>query len=105
MALKYINILQSKALKKFTQFGIFGLKTNHLATLFRNEYKKRIVKKVFVLHLYVPLHTLTSNINNYKQCNLTQYGTAQLLLIVVYFSKMHLQHSFIMRTITHITML
>jgi hypothetical protein len=33
MALEYINILQSKALKNLPNFGIFGLKTNHLATL------------------------------------------------------------------------
>jgi hypothetical protein len=33
MAIKDINIFQSKALQKFTQIGIFGLKTNHLATL------------------------------------------------------------------------
>jgi hypothetical protein len=33
MAIKYINILQSEALQKFSQIGIFGLKTNHLATL------------------------------------------------------------------------
>jgi hypothetical protein len=35
MAVKYINIFQSKALQKFTQIGIFGLKINHLATLNR----------------------------------------------------------------------
>jgi hypothetical protein len=33
MAIKYINIFQSEALKIFSQIGIFGLKTNHLATL------------------------------------------------------------------------
>jgi hypothetical protein len=33
MAIKYINICQSKALKKFTQIRIFGLKINHLAIL------------------------------------------------------------------------
>jgi hypothetical protein len=30
---KIINILQTKALKTFTQIVIFGLKINHLATL------------------------------------------------------------------------
>jgi hypothetical protein len=35
MAIKYINIFQSKVLQKFTQIGIFGLKTNYLATLSR----------------------------------------------------------------------
>jgi hypothetical protein len=33
LATKYINIFQSKAPKKFTQIGNFGLKINHLATL------------------------------------------------------------------------
>jgi hypothetical protein len=33
MALKYINIFKAKALQKFAQSGIFGLKINHLATL------------------------------------------------------------------------
>jgi hypothetical protein len=33
MALKYISIFQSEALNFFAQIGIFGLKTNHLATL------------------------------------------------------------------------
>jgi hypothetical protein len=33
MAIKYINIFQSEALKFFSQIGIFGLKTNHLATV------------------------------------------------------------------------
>jgi hypothetical protein len=33
MALKYISSFQSEALKIFPKIGIFGLKTNHLATL------------------------------------------------------------------------
>jgi hypothetical protein len=33
MAIKYINIIQSEALNFFSQIGIFGSKTNHLATL------------------------------------------------------------------------
>jgi hypothetical protein len=33
MAIKYINILQSKALQKLPKIGIFGLKSNRLATL------------------------------------------------------------------------
>jgi hypothetical protein len=33
MAIKYINIFQSEALEFFFQIGIFGLKTNHPATL------------------------------------------------------------------------
>jgi hypothetical protein len=33
MAIKYINIFQSKELPKFNLIGIFGLKINHLATL------------------------------------------------------------------------
>jgi hypothetical protein len=44
MAIKYINIFQSMlGPPKFTRIGIFGLKTNHLATLghmptFRKAY-------------------------------------------------------------------
>jgi hypothetical protein len=34
MAIKYINIFQSKALQNLPKLGFFGLKTNHLATLF-----------------------------------------------------------------------
>jgi hypothetical protein len=34
MAIKYTNIYHSKALQNLPKFGIFGLKTNHLATLF-----------------------------------------------------------------------
>jgi hypothetical protein len=33
MAIKYTNIYQSKALQNLPKIGIFGLKTNHLATL------------------------------------------------------------------------
>jgi hypothetical protein len=33
MIIKYSSIFHSKALLKFTQIGILGLKTNHLATL------------------------------------------------------------------------
>jgi hypothetical protein len=33
MAIKYINIFKAKGPPKFTQIGIFDLKTNHLATL------------------------------------------------------------------------
>jgi hypothetical protein len=33
MDIKYVNLFQSEALKIFSQIGIFGLKTNHLATL------------------------------------------------------------------------
>jgi hypothetical protein len=33
MAIKYINIFQSKALKNLPKLGLLGLKTNHLATL------------------------------------------------------------------------
>jgi hypothetical protein len=33
MAIKYINIFQSKAPKIFPQIGSFGLKINHLATV------------------------------------------------------------------------
>jgi hypothetical protein len=35
MVIKYTNIYQSKALQKLPKFVIFGLKTNHLATLIR----------------------------------------------------------------------
>jgi hypothetical protein len=37
MAIEYISIFQSKALKIFSQIRIFGLKTNHLATLRREQ--------------------------------------------------------------------
>jgi hypothetical protein len=33
MVIKYTKIFRNKTLQKFTQIGIFGLKTNHLATL------------------------------------------------------------------------
>jgi hypothetical protein len=33
MFIKYTNICHSKALQNLPKFGIFGLKTNHLATL------------------------------------------------------------------------
>jgi hypothetical protein len=33
MVIKYTNIYHSKAFQNFTKIGIFGLKTNHLATL------------------------------------------------------------------------
>jgi hypothetical protein len=33
MANKYMNMFLSETLKIFSQIGIFGLKTNHLATL------------------------------------------------------------------------
>jgi hypothetical protein len=32
MAITYINIFQSKALQNLPKVGIFGLKSNHLAT-------------------------------------------------------------------------
>jgi hypothetical protein len=34
MVIKYTNIYHSKAIKNLPKFGIFGLKTNHLETLF-----------------------------------------------------------------------
>jgi hypothetical protein len=37
MAIKYISIFHSKARKFFPKIGIFGLKTNHLATLVAEE--------------------------------------------------------------------
>jgi hypothetical protein len=33
MVIKYANIFYSKALQNLPKFGIFGFKTNHLATL------------------------------------------------------------------------
>jgi hypothetical protein len=36
MAIKYINILQSKALQNLYKLGFFGLKRNHLATLVKS---------------------------------------------------------------------
>jgi hypothetical protein len=41
MTIKYINIFQSEALTNFSQIGIFGLKTNHLATLERETERER----------------------------------------------------------------
>jgi hypothetical protein len=38
MAIKYVNIFQSKALHNFFQIVIFGLKTNHLATLMQRPF-------------------------------------------------------------------
>jgi hypothetical protein len=37
MVIKYTNIYYSKALQNLPKFGIFGLKTKHLATLFEND--------------------------------------------------------------------
>jgi hypothetical protein len=37
MVIKYTNIYHSKALQNLPKFGIFGLKTNHLATLAGSE--------------------------------------------------------------------
>jgi hypothetical protein len=35
VSIKYTNIFRCKTFSKSTQIRIFGLKTNHLATLFR----------------------------------------------------------------------
>jgi hypothetical protein len=44
MVIKYTNIFHSKALRIFTKFGIFGLKTNHLSRLqLRNRTVNRNV--------------------------------------------------------------
>jgi hypothetical protein len=40
MAIKYINIFQSEALKKIPQIGILGLKINHLATLEKTAFSR-----------------------------------------------------------------
>jgi hypothetical protein len=37
MSIKYTNIYNCKALQKFTQIAIIGLKTYHLATLFEER--------------------------------------------------------------------
>jgi hypothetical protein len=37
MVKKYTNIYHSKARQNLPKFGIFGLKTNHLATLMESE--------------------------------------------------------------------
>jgi hypothetical protein len=46
---EYINIFQSKALKKFTQIGIFGLEMRYLATLASAEFSGRAAKKIVCL--------------------------------------------------------
>jgi hypothetical protein len=41
VSIKYTNILQCRTLRKFTQIWIFGLKTNHLATLVESVVRRR----------------------------------------------------------------
>jgi hypothetical protein len=43
MDIKYIKIFQSKALPNLPKFGIFGSKTNHLATLLIVVAKNRVL--------------------------------------------------------------
>jgi hypothetical protein len=59
MAIKHIDISQSNTLPNFTQIGIFGSKTNHLATLVTRN-------TIFVLHRVVP---------TYVQQRLTKLGS------------------------------
>jgi hypothetical protein len=52
MVITYTNIYHSKALQNLPKFGILGLKTNHLATLFQNrlndpEFARRCSFKVW----------------------------------------------------------
>jgi hypothetical protein len=47
MAIKYHNIVHSNALQILTKLGIFGLKTNHLATLLLGQV--RLVSDVYIL--------------------------------------------------------
>jgi hypothetical protein len=48
MIIKYTNIYRSKALQNLPKFGIFGWKTNHLATLIRCRcWTLRFLRKVF----------------------------------------------------------
>jgi hypothetical protein len=44
IAIKYINIYSCKTFQNLPKFGIFGLKTNHLATLTTTETEKKISK-------------------------------------------------------------
>jgi hypothetical protein len=48
MSVKYINVFQYKALQKFSQIGIFGLKINHLATLLHINEREPSGKKHFI---------------------------------------------------------
>jgi hypothetical protein len=44
MAIKYINIFQSKALQNLPKVGTFGFKINHLATLQKSRMSGKNVK-------------------------------------------------------------
>jgi hypothetical protein len=46
MAIKYTNIFHRNTLQNFTQIGIFGLKTNHLATQIRTQKAEKIEDKL-----------------------------------------------------------
>jgi hypothetical protein len=55
MAIKYIDIYHSKALQKLPKIGIFGLKSNHLATLLlgrRRYHATGVVKKFSYICMY-----------------------------------------------------
>jgi hypothetical protein len=46
MVIKYTNIYHSKALQHLPKFGIFGLRTNHLATLVTPDEVAAMKKKI-----------------------------------------------------------
>jgi hypothetical protein len=53
MAIKYINIFQSEALRIFPKLPkIFGLKTNHLAILRHSTCNKRLTTQTILVKLF-----------------------------------------------------
>jgi hypothetical protein len=52
VSIKYPNIIHCKALQKFTQIWIFGLKTNHLATLISSTIFFQFIRGSFLGQIY-----------------------------------------------------
>jgi hypothetical protein len=65
MVIKYTNIYHSKALQNVPKFWIFGLKTNHLATLFSMF---QLFAKPILNHRQINLFSSFFNIH-YKTCD------------------------------------
>jgi hypothetical protein len=67
MAIKYINIFQSEALQIFSQIRIFGLKTNHLVTLYASQTRKSKNKHSTWPWLY-EIHRWLQHLTNSVRC-------------------------------------
>jgi hypothetical protein len=66
MNIKYTNIYHSKAIQNFPKFGIFGLKTNHLATLVAAGWALQSAPSWFISKKYFQIRSAAASVTCFK---------------------------------------